>query len=126
VEAMDHLVGDRRMTVVFGCMSDKDSRSMLGTLLPRAERLILTRADHSRAEDPEKLLALATALAAGGRRTSPPDTGQATIQHTPDVGSALDAALQNAAPESIICVTGSLSVVGEARTLWNTQKQRYL
>jgi dihydrofolate synthase/folylpolyglutamate synthase len=114
------------MTVVFGCMSDKDSRSMLGTLLPRAERLILTRADHSRADDPEKLLALASALAAEDGGTALPDTEQVTIQRTPDVDSALDTALQSATPESVVCVTGSLSVVGEARTLWFGQKQRYL
>jgi dihydrofolate synthase/folylpolyglutamate synthase len=118
VEALANLVGDRRVTIVFGCMSDKDSRSMLGTLLPVADRLILTQAGHSRAEDPNRLMALATELIGEGRGTQMPDAPPAVIERTPDVGSAMEAALENAAPDTVICVTGSLSVVGEARTLW--------
>jgi dihydrofolate synthase/folylpolyglutamate synthase len=126
VEAMESLVGDRRMTIIFGCMADKDSRGMLGTLLPRADRLILTRTGHSRAEEPERLLALATALAGEGGGIQISGVHPAAIQVAPDVAGALDAALQDAAPDAVICVTGSLSVVGEARTLWFSQKQRYL
>jgi dihydrofolate synthase/folylpolyglutamate synthase len=118
VEALTNLVGSRRMTIVFGCMSDKDSRSMLGTLLPHADRLILTRTGHFRAEDPDRLMALATELTNEGRGTQMPDTPPAVIERMPDVGSAMEAALKNAAPDAVICVTGSLSVVGEARTLW--------
>jgi dihydrofolate synthase/folylpolyglutamate synthase len=120
VEAMENLVGDRRMTIVFGCMADKDSRSMLDTLLPHTDWLILARAMHPRAEEPEKLLELATALAQDTRGVQQP-----VIQSALDVGSALDSVLENAAPDAVICVTGSLSVVGEARTLWFRQKQRY-
>jgi dihydrofolate synthase/folylpolyglutamate synthase len=126
VEALTNLVGDRRMTIVFGCMADKDSRSMLGTLLPHADRLILTHAEHSRAEYPGRLMALATELIGEGRGILTPDAPPAVIERTPDVGGALGSALKNAAPDAAICVTGSLSVVGEARTLWFSQKQRYL
>jgi dihydrofolate synthase/folylpolyglutamate synthase len=73
---------------------------MLKALAPLAGRLVLTAADHARAAPPAEL---AAAL--------PPT--EAPVALVPDVGAALRHALDDPAAD-VVCVAGSLFVVGEA------------
>jgi dihydrofolate synthase/folylpolyglutamate synthase len=75
---------------------------MLRCLLPTANRVILTRAKINRALDPKKLEALAKKI-----------TPRVTI--IADVSQALEYAIKRASPDDVICVAGSLYVVGEAK-----------
>jgi dihydrofolate synthase/folylpolyglutamate synthase len=108
-DALRHLTGRERLTLVFGCMADKDVDGMLRALLPVARRVILTQAKHPRAAPASDLLARARRLI-GGQGDYP------VLRAAPDVMSALHAALEAASPDDVICVAGSLSVAGEART----------
>jgi len=92
----------RNITMVIGILDDKPYNAMLKCLLPTANRVILTRAKINRALEPEKLEALA-------KRMVPQVT---TI---PDVKQALEYAIETASPKDVICVAGSLYVVGEAK-----------
>jgi dihydrofolate synthase / folylpolyglutamate synthase len=91
---------------VVGMMRDKDRRGVLARLarIPGASHLILTKARHPRAAEPEEL-----AQAAAG------------LEIPIDITSSLPAAFARARAlahcEDTICVTGSLSVVGEAKAI---------
>jgi dihydrofolate synthase/folylpolyglutamate synthase len=91
-------------------MADKDVDGMLRALLPVARRVILTQARNPRAVPASDLLANARRLV-GGQADWP------ALSVASDVPSALQAALETAAPDDVICVAGSLSVAGEARTV---------
>jgi dihydrofolate synthase/folylpolyglutamate synthase len=87
--------------LVFGTSVGKDVVRMLDALLPATDRVTVTRSHHERSVPLDDL-----ALALGARGRTP-----AAI---PDVRDAVADALQQAAPDDLIIVTGSLFVVGEA------------
>ncbi|HYE93987.1 MAG TPA: folylpolyglutamate synthase/dihydrofolate synthase family protein [Terriglobales bacterium] len=87
------------ITFVLGVYADKDARGIVEALRPLAARFVLTRAASERAADPAALAALVG-----------PDT---PLVVTASVAEALSVAA--AAPGTpIVCVAGSLAVVGEA------------
>lgn len=92
----------RRVTLVAGILDDKPYQAMLKSLLPACTRLIATRAEIGRALPPETLAEAAAGMV--------PD-----ITLIPDVATAVDHAIGNAHPDEVICIAGSLYVVGEAR-----------
>jgi dihydrofolate synthase/folylpolyglutamate synthase len=91
--------GDTPVTLVFGAYRDKDAAAMLAALAPRVRRLILTASASPRAERPEALAAQA-----------PAGAPRAEIAGTPAEALAL-AAREPRTP--ILCVAGSLSLVGD-------------
>jgi dihydrofolate synthase/folylpolyglutamate synthase len=93
---------DREITMVVGILDDKPYKSMLKLLLPKASRLIVTRAKINRALSPKKIAAAARNLVSD-------------IHIIPDVANALRYAIETAAPQSLTLVAGSLYVVGEAK-----------
>lgn len=101
VEALDDCFPDTRRHLVFGTSVGKDLPRMLDALLPAAASVRVTRSRHERSVGLDEL-----ASAIRGR-------GMAA-RATPDVPSAVDAALAEAAPDDLVVVTGSLFVVGEA------------
>ncbi len=92
----------RRITLVIGILDDKPFRSMLKCLLPRCSRAIITRAKTERALAPQKLYAIA-------QKT----ISEATI--IPEVAAAVQYAVATAGPDEVICIAGSLYVIGEAK-----------
>ncbi len=99
----------REITLVAGILDDKPYVSMLRSLLPPCRRAIFVRARIDRALPPETL---AEAARAEGLVED--------IAVIPDVGPAVDRAIAMSAPDGVVCVAGSLYVVGEARQ-WLTQ-----
>jgi dihydrofolate synthase/folylpolyglutamate synthase len=96
------------LVLVFGAKADKDINGMLEELLPVTQVLIITQALDSRAEDPQAIADFARGFGY-----------QQEIVIEPLVGQALRRARSFAMPDGFICVTGSLYVVGEARTMLN-------
>ena len=98
--------GPGRLILVLGMMRDKDVRRVLSRLaaVPGVSHLILTRAAHPRAADPEDL----------AREVA--DLG-VPILLGPSVGEAFACARTLAEPMDTICVTGSLLVVGEVKAI---------
>jgi dihydropteroate synthase len=91
--------------LVVGAMHDKDL-SGIAEALPAADRVLATRPDMDRAEDPA---VLASAFRAAG-------ADEVAVE--PAVPSAVEAALEAAGPDDAVVVTGSLFTVAEARERW--------
>jgi dihydrofolate synthase / folylpolyglutamate synthase len=90
------------VTLVFGAMRDKDLTEIAATLFPVARRLILTRPLNPRAATPEMLA-----------RLVPPDFDAASLTLASSPVEALRAADHLTPPGGLVCVTGSLYLVGE-------------
>jgi dihydrofolate synthase/folylpolyglutamate synthase len=101
---------DRQLIIVFGAMRDKAIAEIASILFPTAESVIATHAGHNpRAASADEIVAFA-------ERTG------AEILTTPDVKTALERAFSEAKTEnSLIVVTGSMYVVGEAMELLGVQ-----
>lgn len=100
-EYLDEFV-TQPITLVFGAMRDKNLEEMAGLLFPRAACLILTKPDNPRAATVETLRELATGT-----------TDENRIILEPVAKRAIDAALQQTPPDGLVCVTGSLYLIGE-------------
>jgi dihydrofolate synthase/folylpolyglutamate synthase len=88
----------RSVTFVIGVLADKDAGGILGALRPLADRFVLTAFTNPRAAAPEALRALL-----------PADAQVDIVRSAP---AALDCA-QAAASSGIVCVAGSLSLIGD-------------
>jgi dihydrofolate synthase/folylpolyglutamate synthase len=104
LEALREYLAFDRLIVVVGFSADKDIEGMMGRLAAEAEKVIVAKASHPRAAEPQAIL----------RKVGV--TPQPTVVH--DVPSALWQALELANGKDLVCVTGSLFVVAEARAAW--------
>jgi len=93
----------RRLIVVFGALHDKDYAGMLKRLLPLADMLILTRPKEERAASTGDLL---STIESRYRRH---------VEIVEDSGEALARARSLAGRDDLICVAGSLYLVGEVK-----------
>jgi dihydrofolate synthase/folylpolyglutamate synthase len=92
----------KKLIFIFGVLKDKDYETMLKKLLPLGDRLILTSPDVERAMPPEALLPVACKYM---RR----------IEIVNNSHDALERALSMADQNDLVCVTGSLYLVGEIK-----------
>jgi len=92
----------RRITMVIGILDDKPYVSMLKSLLPQCSRAIITRAKTGRALDPRRLYVTAKNIISD-------------VSIAPDVAGAAKIAIENSGPDDVICIAGSLYVIGEAK-----------
>ncbi len=92
----------RPITMVIGILDDKPYKAMLSALIPVTQKVIFTRPKIDRGLPPETLYAEARQY--GKDMTLLPDVHQAVQQ-----------AVNQAAPDDVICIAGSLYVVGEAK-----------
>jgi dihydrofolate synthase/folylpolyglutamate synthase len=97
---------DKRLTIVFGAMRDKDLSQIARILFSIASNLILTRAANPRSASPKELSELAS-------KNAP----NANIFSIDDSGEAIKKAREISAPEDLICVTGSLYLIGEVKSV---------
>jgi dihydrofolate synthase / folylpolyglutamate synthase len=107
---LDTYYPGRGLVLVFGMISTHDPATSLAPIADRARCAIVTEADHQRG------LAMGTlaALARG------------TISHVEEVGDrrmAVERALALAGPDDVVCVTGSVYVVGAVRDWLLTQRR---
>jgi dihydrofolate synthase/folylpolyglutamate synthase len=93
---------DRPINLVVGILDDKPYQAMLKFLLPVCNRAIFTRPVIDRAISPETLYRAGKDLIAESEIVS-------------GVESAVDRAIQTATPETVICIAGSLYMVGDAK-----------
>jgi dihydrofolate synthase/folylpolyglutamate synthase len=112
--AMEHLKATltghftyAKLIVVIGILTDKDINAMMSIIAPLAHVLIITENDNPRACPLNQLEAIADGIPGNHKRTT---------LTSPTVPEALQVALSIASPQDLICVTGSLFTVGEARS----------
>jgi dihydrofolate synthase/folylpolyglutamate synthase len=95
----------RPLTMIFGAMRDKRIEEIAEVLFPLADQLILTPIQDPRAASIEKLNQIAKKF----------DRGQ--IKNVATSLEAINLATQTKASSGMICVTGSLYLIGETRSL---------
>ena len=93
----------RQLTLVLGILDDKPYEKMLETLVPLAGKVIITQAKIDRSLDPAVLKVAAERLA------------QRPVIIIKDVKEAVTHAIKNSEDTDVVCVAGSLYVVGEAK-----------
>jgi dihydrofolate synthase/folylpolyglutamate synthase len=105
-ETLETYFPDRKVTLIFGASEDKNIPGMFRELKSKIQRIIVTRADHPRALEVEKIQRLAD---------------QAAVRHeavTP-VSAALARALELSANDgSIVLSAGSMFVTAEVMREW--------
>ena len=93
----------RPLTLVFGAMRDKQLEQMGEILFPVADVLVLTTIDNPRSASMDILQTIASRFAKG--RVLPAESSR----------DALRTAIANTSTEGLICVAGSLYLLGEVR-----------
>jgi dihydrofolate synthase/folylpolyglutamate synthase len=94
--------------LVCGILADKDQAAMVRALAPDAASVVVTQPPLAeRAGDPERMVALF-------RR----ELGDAAVVLEPSPQAALDRAMAAAGRDGVVCVTGSMYVVGALRERW--------
>ena len=93
--------------LVIGVTVDKDAIGILRVLLPLSNKVFLTASSHPRASSPSELIDIATEL---GFEVKPSRT----------VSNAVISAWRAAGPDDLICITGSIFVVGDLLNQWES------
>jgi dihydrofolate synthase/folylpolyglutamate synthase len=99
------------ITMIFGAMRDKALAEMAAMLFPKADELIVTKLDNPRAATAEKLMAAV-----------PVNFDQARVHSASSAAEAIRLAREITPPDGLICVTGSLYLVGAIQEILNTKK----
>ena len=99
----------QHLILLIGIMRDKDIQSMLHLLGPLADHIILTRPHTNRATPP---LLLKRMLGRGGKKA----------EIVEDLNEALERGLSLIKKEDLLCITGSLYTVGEARAYFRPKR----
>ncbi len=94
----------RKLILVFGVLGDKNYRMMAKRLFPLADRVIVTRPPCGRALAPEALLPVASKF-------------NDSVEVVDNPGAALQRAFLLARKDDLICVAGSLYLVGEIKKI---------
>ncbi len=102
VKALAEYFPYRKLIMVIGIMADKDIPGMMKAFVSLADRIVVTRADNPRSAYPEM-------LASELENYDVP-----FVIETP-VSSAIEQARSLASPGDLVCVTGSLYLVSDAR-----------
>jgi dihydrofolate synthase/folylpolyglutamate synthase len=89
------------ITMIFAAMKDKALAEMAATLFPKANELILTKLDNPRAATIEMLMSVV-----------PASFEDASVRIASSVEEAVRLARKLTPPEGLVCVTGSLYLVG--------------
>jgi dihydrofolate synthase/folylpolyglutamate synthase len=94
------------ITLVFGAMKDKKLEEIATILFPLADQLVLTRPDNPRSAEVDELLQLAKEFA-----------DKEKIVAASSVPEAFEKANEITPANGLICVTGSLYLLGEMKTI---------
>ena len=106
-ETLETYFPGRQVYLNFGASEDKNIPGMFAEMKPKIKKLIVTRADHPRALEPEKIIGLA-------------DQAQIESEAVSPVESALQRALDLSANDgSIVLSAGSMFVTAEVMRAWN-------
>ena len=111
--ALTHDFTYDKLILVFGATADKDVTGMIPHLFPLAATTIVTVSSHPRAASPSEL-----ALAANDLNLF--------VQTAPTVAAALTDAWQLAGSNDLICVTGSIFIVGDLLNEWQVLKAHFV
>jgi dihydrofolate synthase / folylpolyglutamate synthase len=98
---IERFYAGRKVWLIYGAMRDKAVAEMTGILFPAADEIIATAPKQMRAVRPEAIAEL---------------VGHSRVRVAPTLDAALDCVRASAAPEDVVFITGSLFLVGEAKS----------
>jgi len=113
-------------TLVFATSHDKDAAGMLRLLVPKFDRILLTRfLNNPRSVAPEELLQITRRIADEGRGDDGntvdgdgrPRSGPPRVVVCADPASTHSQLIAEVAPDQLVCVTGSFFIAAEMRRL---------
>jgi len=109
----EHFPG-KMVTLIFGASEDKNIPGMFAEMKPKIRTLIVTRADHPRALEPQKIIELAN---------------QAGLETKSEVIIPVESALRHALEisekdGSIVLSAGSMFVTAEVMKAWNERESK--
>ncbi len=105
-ETLETYFPDKLVYLIFGASEDKNIPGMFAEIKPKIKRLIITRADHPRALDVDKIQGLADQAGLEGEAVVP-------------VKAALAHALELSARDGCVVISaGSMFVTAEAMSAW--------
>jgi dihydrofolate synthase/folylpolyglutamate synthase len=106
-ETLDEYFPGKMVYLIFGASEDKNIPGMFAEMKPKIRKMIVTRADHPRALEPEKIIELAEQAGVESEAATP-------------VESALARALELSTNDgSIVLSAGSMFVTAEVMRAWN-------
>jgi dihydrofolate synthase/folylpolyglutamate synthase len=104
-KALDDYFSGKRIIMVLGMLGDKERSRVVAELAPRARAVVITRPNSPRA----------------GNWQSMAEEAEKYVEKVftvEDISGAVRSALELAAPEDLVCITGSLYMVAEAREMF--------
>lgn len=101
-KSLERLFTYDKLILVIGMLADKEREKVLEMLAPLAQVLVVTRPNSPRAENWEEMVSF------GSRYVK-----EVIVQ--PDIHEAIEQALAMAGAKDLVCITGSLYMVAEAR-----------
>ncbi len=108
-ETLEIYFPDKKVYLIFGASEDKNIPGMFAELKSKIEKIIVTRADHPRALEVEKIQGLAEQAGVKSEAVTP-------------VKSALERALELSSKDgSIVLSAGSMFVTAEVMTAWKNR-----
>ena len=105
IEALENDFDYDRLILLWAAMEDKDLTKTLPVIAPQADILILTMVEYERSAEPEHLKSLLSAE----------DQKKAICEKS--LPRALAKAAELAGDKDLICIAGSLYMIGEARSM---------
>lgn len=102
-----------RLLLIYGVSADKNVDGMMHHLFAAADQIIVTQSEHPRATAPHELAQLAA-------------EHQYEVMVAADLATAVTTAWQNATADDLICVTGSIFIVGDLLNQWEGLKSMLL
>jgi len=107
-ETLETYFPGKKVYLIFGASEDKNILAMFAALKPKIQKIIITRADHPRALDVERIQQLANQAGAESELVTP-------------VKAALARALELSSKDgSIVLSAGSMFVTAEVMSAWKT------
>ena len=103
------------VTMIFGAMRDKNLAAIAEILFPKAEKLIFAAVDNPRSMKAEEFL-----------EYLPKNFPREMAFSAENVGEALNIAREICSDNDLICVTGSLYLVGEAQKILRENQSQFL
>ncbi|MCI0666030.1 MAG: hypothetical protein L0220_33665, partial [Acidobacteria bacterium] len=94
------------ITLIFGAMADKAIEEMIEIIFPMAQKIIVTRVKNPRAAEPKSIADMGVMM-------------NREVNCIGESGEALTEALQITPQNGVICVCGSLFLVGEIKAFSN-------
>jgi dihydrofolate synthase / folylpolyglutamate synthase len=103
------------ITMIFAAMKDKALTEMAATLFPKADELILTKLDNPRAATVEMLMSVV-----------PISFDKASVRVASSIKEAVRLARNVTPPDGLVCVTGSLYLVGAVQHVFSCRAAKNL